>query len=679
MRSGTVATRIPFALLALATLLVAVLATPSAARAAQTFTPCPKTPGFQCTTVAVPLDRGAPVPGTIGLSVERLQAGPAQSASAVLALAGGPGQAANPLASDMAKAIAPALGTRDLVVFDQRGTGRSDPLRCGALDYSKALARAGASTIGGFFERCALQLGAQRGAFTTQESVNDIEAVRQALGYEKLVLYGTSYGTKVALEYAERFPQHVEAMVLDSVVEPEGPEPLKLNTFGALPGVLGELCAKRACAHITANPLADIARLGARLRVHPLVGSVYDGRGERHASELDEGELLGILEAGDLNPALRALLPAAVQSALGGEPDPLLRLDGLAEGLIPNVPISTPSGSSAEREAGEEENNALFGATTCEEQRFPWQRSATPGARRDEALAALHGLPSADFYPFTAVTAWEASTIPACLDWPNAAPAPPAAGALPDVPTLLLSGGQDLRTPTADARAVASKIADAQLLVVPYTGHSVIGGEFGDCAALALKTFFAGGRVQPCTPSENPFNPTPITPANLAGVQPVPGVAGRAGRTVTAVLDTLIDLERQVIGATLQAQENLPSGSSFGGLHGGYAQLKSTAVRLVRFTFVRGVQLSGTLPADNGKLHSIAVQVGGATAAGGTVVLQPGERVKGMLDGRSFDVSIARAQLSHAAGRASAQAGTWSAADPGALRIRWAGRAERAG
>jgi pimeloyl-ACP methyl ester carboxylesterase len=477
--------------------------------------------------------------------------------------------------------------------------------------------------------------------------VQDIEAVREALGYQKLVLYGTSYGTKVALEYAERYPQHVEALVLDSVVTPEGPETFKLATFQALSQVLGELCSSGACAHVTANPLGDVAQLDARLRKHPLKGYVYDGSGHRHGDTLGEPELLGILEAGDLNPALRALLPAAVQSALHGESAPLLRLDLLSEGLIPNVPLG-PGSSQSEQEVSEESNNALFTATTCEEQRFPWQRTAAPAARRVEALAALHALPSSDFYPFTAETAWQNSSIAECLNWPAAAAAPPAAGALPDVPTLILSGAQDLRTPTANARAVAAKIPDAQLLVVPYTGHSVIGSDFSDCAALAVKAFFAGAAVQPCTPTSDPFSPTPVTPTTLADVKPVPGLAGKPGRTLTAVLDTLVDLERQVIGATLQAEQELPSGSSFGGLHGGYARLSKSEVRLSGFTFVPGVQLSGTLPAAGGRLHTIDVRITGSAAAGGTVVLASGARATGTLGGRRFDISIAKAQLSHA-------------------------------
>jgi pimeloyl-ACP methyl ester carboxylesterase len=597
--------------------------------------------------VSVPLDRGGAVPGSIALSVERQLAGPTPSTSAVLALAGGPGQAANPLVGFIAKVIAPAQHGRDLIVYDQRGTGRSDPLNCPALQNPAAFASGDAASVGRLAERCALQLGPVRGAFTSGETVADIEAVRQALGYEKLVLYGTSYGTKVALQYAERHPEHVEALLLDSVVLPEGPDPFSLPTFQALGPVLGELCSEGACARVTADPLSDLARLNARLRRRPLSGWVYDGSGRRHSATLGETDLLGVLEAGDLNPALRALLPAAVQSALRGEPDPLLRLKLLSEGLVPNLP--TPPHAQAEQEQSEEDN-ALFLTTSCEEKPFPWQRSAPPATRRAEALAALHALPASDTYPFDAATAWSGGLAPLCVDWPDASPSPPLPSPLPNVPTLILSGAQDLRTPTANARAVAARIPDAQLLVVPYTGHSVLGSDLSGCAEAAVSAFFAGAAVQPCKPTPDTFSPTPVTPARLATVQPVPGLNGRPGRTLTAVLDTLVDLERQVIGATLQVEQKLPSGSSFGGLHGGYARLSATAVRLAGLTLVPGVSLSGVLPESQGRLHSITVRVSGSAAAHGTVTLASGGHALGSLGGHRFDVSLAQAQISRAGG-----------------------------
>jgi pimeloyl-ACP methyl ester carboxylesterase len=421
--------------------------------------------------------------------------------------------------------------------------------------------------------------------------------------------------------------------------------------------MLEELCSEGACSHITANPLGDIATLAARLRKHPLSGSVYDGSGHRHTATMGEADLFNVLLAGDLNPALRALLPAAVQSALHADPDPLLRLKALSEGLIPNVPLQ-PKGTQAEREADEEENNALFLATSCEEKPFPWQRSAAPATREAEARAALHGLPSGDLYPFDAATVWADSLVPVCLDWPNASTAPPAASPLPNVPTLILSGEQDLRTPTAGARRIAAEIPDAQLLVVPYTGHSVIGSDFGDCAALAVEAFFGGAPVQPCKPEANPFGPTPITPTKLDYVQPVPGLHGNRGRTLTAVLDTIVDLERQLIGATLQVDQKLPSGSSFGGLHGGYAKLSASAVSLHDLTFVPGVALSGTLPAKEGKLQSLTIHVSGTAATHGTITIGAGGRASGTLAGQRFNVSTAKAQLS----RVGATAPEWDAA-----------------
>jgi pimeloyl-ACP methyl ester carboxylesterase len=619
-------------------LLLAVSPSSSAA-SGLSFIPCPSQATFECATLAVPLDRAGGATGTITLSVERKPAGATPSRDAVVALAGGPGQAALPLAEFIAQAIAPALGSRDLIVFDQRGTGASDPLDCPAFESRSPKSETR------LFEECASELGPSRGGFTTQESVQDIEAIRQAGGYEKLVLYGTSYGTKVAEEYAERYPQNVESMVLDSVVPTSGPEPFAIPTFQAIAGVLDELCADSACAGITANPVADVATLAARLRKRALSGSVYGGGGKRHSSSLTEQGLLGILEAGDLNPALRALLPAAVQSALRSDPDPLLRLHLLSEGLIPNVP---PEGTTGE--SSQEIDEALFATTSCEETPFPWQRTASSATRLAEALDYLHAQPAGDFYPFDDVTAYSNSLVPACAGWPDASAPPPTAGALPDVPTLILSGEQDLRTPSADARSVAARIPDAQLLLVPFTGHSVIGSDLGDCASLAVSAFFAGGasggQIQPCVPVANQFSPTPITPTSLAEIRPPSGLGGHPGRTLVAVLDTLVDLNRQVIAATLQANEELPSGSSFGGLRGGYAKLTSSAAILHDFSLVPGVKLSATFPVKDGELQTTDIRIAGAHASHGIVRFGSAtQNVTGKLGGKGFDVSLAKVKL----------------------------------
>jgi pimeloyl-ACP methyl ester carboxylesterase len=614
-------------------------AAPSRADPPLSFIACASSQAFTCSTLAVPLDRTGSLPGTIPLSVERRLSGAQPSRDAVVALAGGPGQATLSLGEFIAQAIAPALSTRDLLLFDQRGTGASAPLSCSALEEPSLLA-----TVGQAFEQCALDIGPARGVFTTAESVQDIEALRKVAGYEKLVLYGTSYGTKVALEYASRYPQRVEALVLDSVVPTDGPEPFEIPTFQAIAPALTELCSQQACAGISANPLSDLAHLLARLRRHRLSGSVFDGSGRRRSTMLDATGLLGILQAGDLNPALRALLPAAVRSALRGDPDPLLRLRLLSEGLIPNVPSVTATKAAAERQ---EIDEALFATTTCEETPFPWQRGASASTRMAEALAALRAQPAAVFYPFDATTAFDAGLVPDCSRWPDASAPPPASTPPPNVPTLILSGAQDLRTPTAGALRVAALIPDAQVEVVPFTGHSVIGSDLSGCAARAVSAFFTTDAVQPCAAATDRFAPTPVTPTRLSFVHPIPGLRGRAGQTLVAVLDTLVDLDRQVISATLQANQELPAGASFGGLRGGYARLTSSSVVLRRFAFVPGVELSGTFPIHNGELQASSIRIGGSAAAPGRVHIGSAfKQVTGTLEGRRFSLSVARAKLS---------------------------------
>lgn len=612
-----------------AALLVGVLAVACVPLAgALVYAPCPTGPAFSCTSVPVPLERSGAVPGTISLSVERKLAGATQSQSAVVALAGGPGQAALPLGAFIAEAIAPALATRDLLVFDQRGTGTSDPLSCPALSSVAEIEKTTAP--GELISRCAQQIGPARGAFTTEESVEDIESIRQAAGYEKLVLYGTSYGTKVALEYAERYPQHVESLVLDSAEPPEGPEPFLLSTFKAIGPALGELCSRGACDGVTTSPLADVARLAAETARRPLVGAAYDGHGKRVTVSLTSEDLLSLFLAGDLNPALRAEMPAAVHSALKGDPAALARTVALSS-------VRPPGEESSEID------KALFVDTSCEETPFPWQRAAPEATRAVEAEAALNVFPSSDFYPFGSETALFAELVPVCVAWPDASPPPPRTGVLPDVPTLILSGGQDLRTPAENARRVASLIPDAQLVKVPYTGHSVLGSDFNGCAQAAVAAFFGGTPVKACGATVNHFPPAPLAPTRLSEVIPTSGVGGTPGRMLAATIDSVLDLRRTIIEIGLDVG-SLPVGADFGGLRGGNVKITKAGVMLDRLVYVPGVRISGLIPIDlllKNTGPAANLSIAGATAANGHVRIGAGGRFSGVLAGRSFRLDAA--------------------------------------
>jgi pimeloyl-ACP methyl ester carboxylesterase len=582
---------------------------------------CGESQSFACGHLTVPLDPGGATPGSVTLAIRRRLAPVGEARSAVIALAGGPGQSAIPFAETFTALLGPILDTRDLIVFDQRGTGYSHPLSC--HDFEQPVSHTGGQLIAA----CANQIGPERAFYNSPDSVADIEAIRRAGGYEKLVLWGTSYGTKVAEEYAQEYPAHVEALVLDSVVPPTGPEPLDRSTFEAVPRILRQVCAYRQCAHITPNPVGDLARLVRRIGAGTVQGRVIDGEGDAHTVQISSDELLDTLLEGDFNPILRAEFPAAAAAAAGGDTAPLARLLERAAG--------------GESEEGEGIDVPLYLTTTCEEEDFPWSRTASPRERLAQVAASIAALPAGAVAPFAPANMLALSDASACAYWPFATPAPPAVGtAMPDVPTLILSGADDLRTPTANARALAAQIPDAHVLVVPNTGHAVLEDEPTPCARAALQAMFTGGvgvhAIAPCPagPPEPSLRPTPLPPERLADVPPAHGYSGRAGRTLQAVQLTLSDCARQLELELLEKASEASGGSlgfslRSGGLRAGWVQLTKSGVRFHGYSYVPGVTLSGTV-----KATSVTLRIGGSTAARGVLRLGRHGALVGVLGGR---------------------------------------------
>jgi len=573
------------------------------------FAPCANNNDYACGHLTVPLDPSGGTPGVITLAIRRHRAPVGSEKTAVIALAGGPGQAALPFAEEFATVLGPIVSTRDLIVFDQRGIGLSHALSCKGSER-RLLSPAPGPAI----TACANEIGPSRAFYTTSDSVADIEAIRQAGGYEKLVLYGTSYGTKVAELYAQEYPGHVEALVLDSVVPPNGPDPLDRATFAAIPRILHQLCAARACAGITSHPVADLARVRVRIARRALYGRWIDGHGHRHRVAISAGDLLETLLDGDLEPTLRSEFPAAIHSAAGGDTASLARL----------LERTAGSEEASEQEApGERFDQPLYYATTCEEDAFGWSRAASPRRRLAEATAQIQTLPASLLAPFARTDVLGISDIPACSFWPytTAAPAPDYAP-FPAVPTLILSGADDLRTPTANAREVAAQIPGSHLLVVPNVGHSVLGSDLSGCSNDALQALFAAKPVRPCPAAAAPsiLRPTPLAPARLAAVAPARGNHGLPGQTLEAVLLSLSDadreLELQAFGALASGELEALSSLRIGGLRAGWAQTVHNKLILHDYTYVPGVSVSGQLAAGGGVLS-----VGGSAAAAGTVAL----------------------------------------------------------
>jgi pimeloyl-ACP methyl ester carboxylesterase len=613
-------------LLAAAALAVPAAFCPCVARAQPAFTSCANTNTLACARLEVPLSPTDAAAGVVKLAIRRRRAPVGESRSAVIALAGGPGQAAIPFVESFAETLGPIISTRDLIVFDQRGTGLSGALKC------RAFRAEGGEPPAKVVKRCAQQLGPRRGFYTTQESVADIEAIRVAGGYEKLVLYGTSYGTKVALRYAQLHPGHVEALVLDSVVPPEGPESLGLSTFAAVSRVLWSLCAFHSCSQVTSNPVSDVRKLVSRMNRKRVAAPLFDGHGHRHTLHIGSATLLDILVAGDLDPILRAEFPSAVRSADDGDPAPLARL------MVHAV------GSEAEEsEQGSDPafDVPLYFATMCEEEQFPWSRSSSPSKRLAEAQSKIASLPASAFGPFARSDVLAFSDIPQCVEWPFTRLAPPSAeGSLPAVPTLIISGAEDLRTPTSNARAVAARIPGSHVLVVPNTGHSVLTTEPESCALDALDALFSKHAIKACKPKPPPIylKPTPLAPRRLAQVRSPRGYSGRVGRTLGATALTLGNLVRE-LAITIGQQGGLEaiSHAATGGLRGGWSGVSGRRLRLHRYSYVPGLSLSGSIGSEQIELH-----VEGRSAADGTLRLEHEREFVGTLGGMRIRISDKR-------------------------------------
>jgi pimeloyl-ACP methyl ester carboxylesterase len=575
----------------IAVAVLAAIVAPGAA-AESRFTPCDSSPVLECASVAVPLDRFGGIPGELSLHIRRERAKPGRGV--VLFLAGGPGQASAqilPLVMDEMRRLFPGY---TVAASDQRGSGDSSPLYCPAFDDASVIDW---DDVDDFAERCAEEIGPVRAAFTTMEAAEDLEAVRNALGAERVVLYGTSYGTKLALAYAAAHPDRVERLLLDSVLPVSAPDPFSRNTLRAIPTVLTALCRGGLCRHVTPNAAADFVTLANRLADEP-------------DPEVRAEDLLDIMLASDMDDALRAAIPAAVRSAVLGDTAPLLRLQRLLNGDYLSA-------------WGETFSAPLFATTTCEDVTFPWSRGTRPTGNEDVWRAAAAGLDPGEYGPLGrwALTAHSFTRV--CLRWPQSpvVPATPA-GPLPDVPTLALAGELDLRTPFEDATTTAAAFPQGRVVVVPHVGHSVLLSDSTGCSGAAVATWLAGSAPKACRASPPPIAPAWRAPRSLAELEPR-GHPGRRGRTLTAVAATLHDALLAIRLAGLDVRG--PEGGTITTTRRGFA--------LHRYSFVPGVWVTGTVSFEGlvpARLDG-TVTVGGKAAAAGT--LQAGKTLRGRLDG----------------------------------------------
>jgi pimeloyl-ACP methyl ester carboxylesterase len=402
--------------------------------------------GALCGKVQRPLDPARPQGATIDVHFAVLPAlARNKLADPVFFIAGGPGQSAIELAGPLAAQFARLSNRRDLVFVDQRGTGRSAPLRCAddadllrplaeTLDEALQLRRLAACRA----RLSALPHGDLRHYGTTL-AMADLDAVRTLLGAARINLVGASYGTRAALEYMRLYPQAVRRAVLDGVAPADMVLPVSFSTDNqaALDGLFqwcdvdADCRARHPSLRQKWRNLLDALPREVAL-VHP-----YSGREER--VRLTREAVLGMVRAPLYVPALAAALPQAITDAADGRLAPLAGLSAAMSG------------------PGRTMYSGMHFSVVCSEDLPRAPLAPEPDtAQFGQAFARVYQQ--------------------ACADWPRGTIAPafyttPAAPAA----TWLLSGGDDPATPPRHAARVAQALGPkARHTVVAHGGHGVM-------------------------------------------------------------------------------------------------------------------------------------------------------------------------------------------------------------
>jgi pimeloyl-ACP methyl ester carboxylesterase len=296
----------------------------------------------QCGTFAVPEDHAHPAGRKITLAIGWLPATGEALPDPVFMLAGGPGQGARESFPQISSAFAEVRKTHHVILVDQRGTGDSNPLACKDAKGENAFWEEGEDDSAGqgraFAARCAKALAARADVrfYTTGDAIDDLDAVRAALGAPQLDLVGISYGTRVAQQYAQRYPKRTRTVVLDSVV----PNSLVLGNEHArnLEASLAlqfERCRRQPTCVALGDPRAQLDALLARVDAAPPLVRYRDGiTGEAREERLTRGHIASLVRLFAYAPQIAGLLPLELKEAMAGRYEPLMALSRLVTGTL---------------------------------------------------------------------------------------------------------------------------------------------------------------------------------------------------------------------------------------------------------------------------------------------------------------------------------------------------------
>lgn len=341
--------------------------------------------------------------------------------------------------------------SRDVVYFDQRGTGRSEPAFCPelkpALETLRKQALPAAEDLKqtrSLFSDCRprmLAAGFVFGSYNTSATVEDSEDLRRALKIGKWSLYGVSYGTLVALDYLRRHPGSIHAAILDSVYPPNsvhGHEQVTATALGY--AAVQRACDRQAeCRALMPSIAGSLAAAAHHLNATPLTAT----DGGRITGERLRSALWNMLVSSVTVP----WVPLAIERAAAGDADAIrgiVSIFGGFDGFGDYSPGQALAVNCHDLMVGR-----MAPSVRLANQRHSWLADPEAIAESDDVLCA----------------AWQTEQAPMTFFAPVAS----------DIPTLLYGGEFDPATPYEDAVLAARHLSNATLIEVPGTSHAAMG------------------------------------------------------------------------------------------------------------------------------------------------------------------------------------------------------------
>jgi pimeloyl-ACP methyl ester carboxylesterase len=506
---------------------------------------------YYCGHVRVALDPAGQVPGSIDIALALLRRVDRRvpPEGTIVAVEGGPGYPSIGSRSLYRTLYAPLLRSRDMLLVDNRGTGRSGAIVCRPLQTAPIMRLPQVT-------RCGHELGRASDLYGTAIAADDMNAVLSALHIRKVDIYGDSYGSFFVQAFAGRHPERVRSIVLDGAYQVIGGSPWYPSTGPTLRRAFDIVCSRSpVCNGLRGSSTDRIERLLSRLR-------------SEHGRITPSGVAF-VMDSAGLDPLAFRDLDAAARAYVD------------AHDVAPIERLVDEAYAEEEGAGGRARSysQGLFVAASCSDNPQAYDMRLPPTQRERAWQEAFERERDADptlYAPFTLSEFLripiDYAYLPLCTTWPVASkyhpagePVPPGTR-FPNVPVLVLNGDLDTITTPAEGAKAARLFPRATQVIVANAGHVTALDDFDGCASEIVRRFTQSGKVDgECAARVPAVHLVPAFSRTLEQVTPAAALPGNGAPTKEL---------RAAAAAVLSAADVLVRSYEFGlrsgvGLRGG--------------------------------------------------------------------------------------------------------------